>query len=66
MAEGTKAGENLQASWLSFPPATTTVTPAPTAASTASLMALWVPRPPRLMLATAGRSWFCANQSRAS
>jgi len=39
MAFGTKAGEKRQASLLLLPPATTTVTPAFTAASTASFMA---------------------------
>merc|ERR1719401_1298921 len=55
IADGTKAGENLQASVLLLPPATTTVTPAATAPSTACTMAAWLPNPPKLMLATAGR-----------
>merc|ERR1719464_2405832 len=65
MALGTKAGVNSQASLLLFPPATTTVTPASTAASTASAMACWVPLPPKLIDATAGRVGLVANQSRA-
>jgi len=55
IADGTNAGENPQASLLELPPATTTVTPDPVAASTASAMACWVPVPPKLMLATTGR-----------
>jgi len=39
IAEGTKAGENLHASLLELPPATTTTTPLFTAASTAVFMA---------------------------
>merc|ERR1719336_3384041 len=58
MADGTKAGEKLHASELLFPPATTTTTPEFTAPSTASRMACCVPLPPRLMLATAGRTWW--------
>jgi len=65
MAEGTNAGENPHASLFSFPAATTTVTPALTAVSTAVFMAFWVPLPPKLMLATAGRSPEVANQSKA-
>merc|ERR1719384_2961101 len=65
MAEGTNAGEKLQASALLLPPATTTTTPAFTAASTASFMACCVPLPPKLMLATAGRTGPVANQSNA-
>jgi len=65
MAFGTKAGENPHASLLSFPPATTTVTPLSTAVSTATFMAFWVPDPPKLILATAGLSPVVANQSRA-
>jgi len=63
IAEGTKAGEKLQLSLLSFPPATTTDTPAPVAASTAVRMAELVPAPPRLMLATFGLAEFLAVQS---
>jgi len=65
MADGTKAGENLHASLLLFPPATTTVTPELTAASTASLMACWVPLPPSDILAIAGRVVEVASQSNA-
>jgi len=65
MALGTNAGEKRQASLLLFPPATTTVTPEFTAASTASAMACWVPLPPKLIDATAGRVGLVANQSRA-
>merc|ERR1719469_1532321 len=61
MAEGTKAGENLQALLLPLPTATTTTTPACTATSTASSMATSLPPPPKLMLATAGRSPFVAS-----
>merc|ERR1719468_478787 len=50
MAFGTKAGEKPHASEFEFPDATTTTTPASTAASTATLIANWVPRPPKLML----------------
>jgi len=64
-ALGTKAGEKPQASEFSLPAATTTVTPALTAASTASFIAWMVPLPPRLMLATAGRVLLVANQSNA-
>merc|ERR1719330_1815774 len=59
MADGTNAGEYSQALRLELPAATTTVTPAPVAASIASSMACWVPLPPRLMLATAGRMSVC-------
>jgi hypothetical protein len=65
MAEGTNAGEKRQLSLLLFPPATTTVTPPLTAASTASRMACWVPLPPKLMDATAGRVGLVASQSKA-
>jgi len=65
MADGTKAGENLQASLLLLPPATTTTTPEFTAASTASCMACWVPCPPKDMLAMAGRVLDLAIQSKA-
>lgn len=65
IALGTKAGENPQASLLSFPAATTTVTPAFTAASVASFMACSVPGPPKLMLATAGRTLCVDSQSKA-
>merc|ERR1719277_42525 len=65
MAAGTNAGEKLHASELSFPPATTTVTPPLTAALTASAIACWVPLPPKLIDATAGRVGFVASQSRA-
>merc|ERR1719411_1655576 len=63
MAFGTKAGEKPHASLLLLPPATTTVTPALTAASTAVLMDEMTPRPPKLMLATAGRTEEVATQS---
>merc|ERR1719297_288022 len=65
IADGTKAGENPQASRLLLPPATTTTTPEFTAASTASRMACWVPKPPKLIDATAGRVGLVAIQSRA-
>jgi hypothetical protein len=65
MADGTKAGEKRQESELLLPPATTTVTPEFTAASTASFMACCVPDPPKLMLATAGRVGLVASQSNA-
>ena len=65
IAEGTKAGEKLHESLLELPPATMTVTPEFTAASTASLMACWVPLPPKLMLAMLGRTELWASQSRA-
>lgn len=65
IADGTNAGEKLQASLLELPPATTTDTPALVAASTASAMACWVPLPPKLMLATTGRMELVANQSNA-
>jgi len=64
-ADGTKAGEKPQASLLLLPPATITITPELTAASTASLMADWVPWPPKLMEAMAGRTLDLASQSRA-
>jgi len=69
IAEGTKAGEKPQASLLSLPPATTTTTPLFTAASTAVLMACWVPGPPSDIDATAGRVLLplpAASQSSAS
>jgi len=65
MALGTNAGEKLHESELSFPPATTTVTPPFTAASTASTIACWLPLPPKLIDATAGRVGLVANQSKA-
>merc|ERR1740123_3036281 len=65
MAAGTKAGEKRHASLLLFPPATTTTTPPFTAALTASAMACWVPLPPKLIDATAGRVGFLASQSKA-
>merc|ERR1719336_2108968 len=54
MAEGTCAGEELQASLPVLPEATTTETPAAVAASTAGVRAAWKD-PCKLMLATAGR-----------
>merc|ERR1719270_2624080 len=54
MAEGTCAGEELQASVAELPEATTTDTPAAVAASTAGVKAAWK-EPCKLMLATAGR-----------
>jgi len=65
IALGTYAGEKPQASLLSLPAATTTATPLFTAASTASFIAEFVPLPPKLMLATAGRTPPVANQSNA-
>jgi len=65
MADGTKAGEKRHASLLLFPPATTTTTPAFTAPLTASLMACWVPLPPKLIEEMAGRVGLLANQSKA-
>lgn len=65
IADGTNAGEKLQASRLELPPATITVTPALVAASTASFIALWVPLPPKLMLAREGRMSLVAIQSSA-
>merc|ERR1719215_1820311 len=65
MAEGTYAGEKPHASRFSLPAATTTVTPAFTAASTATSRLTTFPDPPRLMLATAGRSPLRPTQSRA-
>merc|ERR1719203_1393129 len=61
MALGMKAGENEQASALLLPAATTTITPAFTAPSTACLNACRRPDPPKLMLATAGRIELTAN-----
>lgn len=63
IAEGMNAGEKLQESLLSFPPATTTDTPARVAASTAVCNPEFVPGPPKLMLATFGRAEFLATQS---
>jgi len=63
IAEGTNAGEKLQESLLSFPPATTTDTPARVAASTAVRIAELVPGPPKLMLATFEPAEFLATQS---
>jgi len=65
IALGTYAGENPQASALELPAATDTTTPAATAASTASRMPATTPLPPKLMLATAGRTELVANQSSA-
>merc|ERR1719226_164278 len=65
IALGTYAGENPQASALELPAATTPVTPEFVAASTASRMPATTPLPPKLMLATAGRTEFVANQSSA-
>jgi len=60
IAEGTYAGEYLQASGRlvlpELPAATTTVTPAATALSMATFTVDTMPRPPRLALKTAG---FC-------
>jgi len=64
-ALGTNAGEKLQESEFELPPATMTVTPAVVALSTASLIAVWVPLPPKLMLAMAGRIELDAIQSNA-
>jgi len=66
MAAGTKAGEKPHASELEFPDATTTTTPASTAAVTAVLIAACVPRPPKLMLEIAGLEAVVASQSNAS
>ena len=49
MAEGARAGEELHASVLLFPAATTTVSPAFVASATAESIAL-LDGPPRLML----------------
>merc|ERR1719491_910341 len=65
MADGTYAGENSHASWLELLAATTTITLALVAASTASFIGEWIPGPPKLMLATAGRMLLVANQSSA-
>jgi len=65
MALGTNAGEKSHASALEFPPATTTVTPEFTATSTASTIACWLPLPPKLIDATAGRAGWTASQSKA-
>lgn len=64
MALGTKAGEKLHALLFSLPAATTTTTPALTAASMAFLYVDDVPGPPRLMLATAGFGPEVTTQSR--
>src|SRR5688572_26827682 len=61
MAAGTRAGELLQALVLEFPAATPKVTPRPMAAFTALSRAVEAP-PPRLMLATAGRTRFVATK----
>lgn len=53
-AFGTKAGEKPHALPLLLPAATTTVIPAVAARSIACLYACDVPRPPRLILMTAG------------
>merc|ERR1719336_1354449 len=65
MAEGTCAGEELQASLPVLPEATTTETPAAVAASTAGVRAAWKD-PCKLMLATAGRMLLVAIQSNAA
>ena len=62
IAAAARAGETLQAFWLSLPAATATVTPALTMRLTASSVAVEAP-PPRLMLATAGRGALRATQS---
>ena len=66
MAAGTKAGEKPHASELEFPDATTTTTPAFTAAFTAVSIACCVPRPPKLMLEIVGFAALVASQSNAS
>ena len=63
MAFGVKAGEYEPASALLSPAATTTITPALTAPSTACLKACRVPAPPKLKLATTGCIELVANQS---
>ena len=65
IADGSNAGEKLHASEVALPPATATVTPEFTAASSASAMACWVPDPPKVMDATAGFVGVTANQSKA-
>lgn len=62
MALGVDAGEKLHALRLSFPAATTIVTPANTAFATAVFTLVDWP-PPSDMLATAGRSELPATQS---
>jgi len=54
IAEGTNAGEKLQASLLLLPPATTIVTPALVAESIAVWNDRVTPGPPKLMLPTRG------------
>merc|ERR1719499_1074272 len=63
MALSTNAGLKEQASVLLFPPATTTTTPAPTAASMATVKLGKAPRPPRLMLRIAGLATLTLTQS---
>src|SRR5262245_3735022 len=61
MAAGTRAGDELQAFALEFPAATAKVTVRAMAPLTAESSALLAP-PPRLMLATAGRTRLFATQ----
>src|SRR5690349_12737736 len=60
-AAGRRAGEKAHASAVLLPAATATVTPALIAPCTASSSG-WKAPPDRLMLATAGRTAFCATQ----
>jgi hypothetical protein len=67
IAEGTKAGENPQASALSLPAATTTTTPAFVTSSIAVFTEGLLPPPPKLALTTPGlRFVFFFTQSSAS
>ena len=65
MADGTKAGENQPASLCDWPPVIIPTTPALTAASTPSARPGWVPEPPNLMHAIAGRVELAADQFNA-
>merc|ERR1719296_719658 len=66
MAAAAKAGEKLHASLLLLPAATTTTTPASVAAPIEAVEEGSAPRPPRLMLRTAGLAPFTVIQSMAA
>src|SRR5688572_18550934 len=66
IAAGSRAGVKLQALSLLLPAARAKTTPEAMALRTAVSIPAWVPRAPRLMLATAGFCALAATQSMAS